>query len=319
MNNEELNKQEEDVLVITDVEEVDEEPAVGAESETSWESTREPESGAEDVLMDIPAPKGEFPGWRDLLSTAGVMVLSMLLASLVLGLWAGLRGVEVVTSKMTFVCYLVQMLPVIGYIIYLRRKAGRGSAIHLGISQVNLPMVLWGVLLIIASGIVIEPILGLFPTEGYDAVKDAIGLGGWAILSAVVAAPIVEEILFRGLILESCRERFGRTTAVFVSAFLFGLIHIVPLQVVNAFVVGLILGYVYLKTGSLLSAMIIHAVNNAIAYATMALLGTDANTTLRELISTPWLYWIVYILAAALFVYAMVRLFLTLRDNTEVE
>lgn len=319
MNNEELNKQEEDVLVITDVEEVDEEPAVGAESDTSWESTREPESGAEDILMDIPAPKGKFPGWRDLLSTAGVMVLSMLLASLVLGLWAGLRGVEVVTSKMTFVCYLVQMLPVIGYIIYLRHKAGRGSAIHLGISQVNLPMVLWGVLLIIASGIVIEPILGLFPTEGYDAVKDAIGLGGWAILSAVVAAPIVEEILFRGLILESCRERFGRTTAVFVSAFLFGLIHIVPLQVVNAFVVGLILGYVYLKTGSLLSAMIIHAVNNAIAYATMALLGTDANTTLRELISAPWLYWIVYILAAALFVYAMVRLFLTLRDNTEVE
>lgn len=322
MNNKELNTKSNDVVVITDVEVVDEKSSQSDKSEPKESPKSEPESEPEkvdnDPYADEDLPDGKFPGWMDLITSAGIMILSVLLCSLVIGLWAGISGSEEVTPKMTFVGYLVQMLPVIGYVIFLRHKAKRGNAIHLGVRQVNLPMVLWGVLLIIAAGIVIEPILGLFPTEGYDAVKDVIGLGGWAILSTVVAAPILEEVLFRGLIFESCRERFGRGAAVFVSAALFGLIHILPVQVINAFVVGLILGYVYLKTNSLLSVIILHAVNNAIAYATMALLGADANVSLRELVSSSWLYWTIYLLAFALFVYAMVRLLGALRDHTEV-
>lgn len=302
MNNEELDKNKEPIVQIDNVEELEMKNEAGAQKGVAKAEKR-----------------GKFPGWMDLLSTAGVFVFSILLSSIVLLVMMRVRGVDSPTPDMTFVSYLLQMLPIVAFIIFLRRRAGLGSGLHLGIRRVNVPMVLWGVLLLLATGVVIEPLLVLFPTEAYDGVKNVIGLGGWAIMSAVVAAPILEEVLFRGLIFESCRERFGRGAAVLISALLFGLIHIVPVQMVNAFVVGLILGYIYLKTNSLLSVIILHGINNAIAYATMALLGADAEPTLRDLIPSPLLYWIVYALSAALFVLAMVSLFRNLRDNAEVE
>lgn len=51
----------------------------------------------------------------------------------------------------------------------------------------------------------------------------------------------------------------------------------------------------------------------------MAFFGTGAEMTLSELIQVRWLYWVVYGVSALLFVFAMVRLWRTLRDNTEVD
>ena len=261
----------------------------------------------------------KFPSWVDFFATAGVFVLSVLLGSLLSVILMRVRGVESLTPDITFIYYLVQMLPTIAFVVWLRLRAGRDSGIHLGLGRIHLPMVLWGVVLVMASGVVIEPLLSLFPTEAYEEVMQGIGLGGWAILSAVVAAPILEEVLFRGLIFESCGERFGKGVALIISALLFGVIHIVPVQMINAFVVGLILGYVYLKTRSLVSVIIIHAINNAIAYATSALFGDAANITLRDFIQSDFVYWVVYGLSTLLFVWAMWRLIKTLRDNTELE
>lgn len=261
----------------------------------------------------------KFPTWLDLFATLGVFVASVLVGSLLSVVLMRLRGAESLTPDITFVYYLIQMLPTIAFLVWLRHRAGRGSAIHLGLRRLHLPMILWGVVLVVASGIVIEPLLTLFPTEAYDGVQQTIGLGGWAILSSVIAAPILEEVLFRGLIFESCAERFGKGVGLLLSALLFGVIHIVPVQVINAFVVGLILGYVYLRTRSLVSVIIIHAFNNAIAYATMAFFGDAANVTLRELIPTDWLYWTIYGLSALIFGWAMWRLVRSLRDNTEIE
>ena len=104
-----------------------------------------------------------------------------------------------------------------------------------------------------------------------------------------------------------------------LSALLFGLIHGIPVQIVNAFVVGLILGYIYLRTRSLMSVIVLHAINNGLAYISMAFFDDGGNVTLGELISVRWLYWVVYGLSAAIFLFAMVRLWRQLRDNREVE
>lgn len=261
----------------------------------------------------------KFPSWIDAFATLGVFVFSVLVGSLVAVAMMKLQGYESIQPHITFIYYLIQLLPTIAFLLWRRSKAERDSGLHFGFRNLNMPMILWGVVLLVATGVVIEPLLALFPTEGYEAVMQTVGLGGWAILSTVVAAPILEEVLFRGLIFESCRERFGKGGALVISALLFGLIHGVPVQMVNAFVVGLILGYVYLRTRSLVSVMIIHAVNNAIAYATIALFGNSGEVTLREVISQGWLYWILYGLSAVVFLWAVYRLWKTLRDNTEVE
>ncbi|MBQ3071335.1 MAG: CPBP family intramembrane metalloprotease [Tidjanibacter sp.] len=261
----------------------------------------------------------KFPTWVDLFATVGIFVLSSLVGSLLAIVIMKLRGTESLTPDLTLLYYLVQMLPPIAYIVWLRRKAQRPSALHFGVRRVNLPILLWGVAVLLASSVVLEPLLLLFPKEEYQNVTDMVGLGGWAILSVVVCAPILEEILFRGLIFESCRERFGSGAAVLISALLFGLVHGVPVQIINAFVVGLIFGYIYLRTGSLLSVIILHAINNGIAYISLAFFGDAADTTLRDLIGPDWLYWTIYGLSAVVFVYAMVRLVLNLRNETELE
>ncbi len=280
------------------------EPQAGPKTEPKW---------AEKVV------RKRFPSWVDLFATVGVFVLSSLVGSIVAIVVMKARGAESLTPDLTLLYYLIQMLPPIGYVAWLRHKAGRPCGVHIGVRKVNLPMLLWGVVVLMASSVVLEPLLLLFPKEEYQNVTDMVGLGGWAILSVVVCAPVLEEILFRGLIFESCRERFGSGAAVLISALLFGLVHGVPVQIINAFVVGLIFGYVYLRTGSLLSVILLHVVNNGIAYISLAFFGDAADTTLRDLIGPDWLYWTVYVLSTVVFVYAMVRLVLTLRNETELE
>lgn len=265
-----------------------------------------------------PKKERKFPSWVDLFATVGVFVFSVLLGSLLSVVLMRMRGVENLTPDITFIYYLIQMLPPVAFVVWLRHRVGRDSAIHLGLRRLHLPMILWGVVLVVVSGVVLEPLLVLFPSEAYDGVQQTIGLGGWAILSSIVAAPILEEVFFRGLVFESCAERWSRGVGLIVSALLFGVIHIIPVQMINAFVVGLILGYVYLRTRSLVSVIIIHAINNAIAYTTMAILGSSSDATLRDVIPSEWLYWVVYGLSALVFLWAMWRLVRTLRDNTEI-
>ena len=88
----------------------------------------------------------------------------------------------------------------------------------------------------------------------------------WALVTLVVMAPLFEETLFRGVILESARARYGTLAAWAISSLVFGLAHLHPALVVNAFVLGLVLGYIYIRTDSLWSTVILHAVNNALAY-----------------------------------------------------
>lgn len=260
-------------------------------------------------------PEKQFPGWFDLLATVGVFALSIVVGTFIIASMMKSRGVEAPTPDMTFIYYLIQMLPTVAFVIWLRRRAGRDNGIHFGANEINIPIVLWGVVVLIASGVVLEPLLNLFPSDGYESVTNSIGLGGWAVLSTVLAAPVLEEVLFRGLIFESCKERFGDGVAILTSSLLFAIVHVVPIQMVNAFVVGLILGYIYLKTGSLLSVIILHAINNAIAYITLAYFGASASSiTTESLFGSSIAYWVVYALSVVLLMFALMRLWNSLHS-----
>ncbi|WMJ82779.1 lysostaphin resistance A-like protein [Oscillospiraceae bacterium LTW-04] len=81
------------------------------------------------------------------------------------------------------------------------------------------------------------------------------------VLNITVVPAIFEEIAFRGVIMQSLR-RFGDSFALLTSACLFALVHISPLSMPHAFLMGLIIGYFVLFTGSLHTGMIIHLVHN---------------------------------------------------------
>ena len=85
-------------------------------------------------------------------------------------------------------------------------------------------------------------------------------------ISTVIAAPVVEEILFRGYILDAIREIHGDTVAVLGSAGLFGLLHLEPYVVGMAALGGVIYGWVRIKTGSLWPSIVSHMVWNFLVF-----------------------------------------------------
>jgi membrane protease YdiL (CAAX protease family) len=87
-------------------------------------------------------------------------------------------------------------------------------------------------------------------------------LGLWVLPLAIVAAPIFEEFIFRGLIFGGLRRSFGVWPAAISSAAIFALMH-PPVSVLPVFVLGLATALVYERTRSLLAPMLAHAAYNA--------------------------------------------------------
>ena len=100
-------------------------------------------------------------------------------------------------------------------------------------------------------------------------------------VGGAIIGPVCEEIIFRGVILKEFLLRYDYKTAILLSAIIFSIIHMMPVQMISTFFVGIILGYIYYKTKSLWLVCIIHIVNNTIAFS----MGTDdlaSGETTRE-------------------------------------
>lgn len=88
---------------------------------------------------------------------------------------------------------------------------------------------------------------------------------GYFVIGLLV--PLVEELVFRGAILRSLLQAIGRPwVAIGVSALAFSLVHGNPAQMPHAFIVGLLLGWMYFRTGSIIPGVAFHWVNNTVAY-----------------------------------------------------
>lgn len=89
-------------------------------------------------------------------------------------------------------------------------------------------------------------------------------------LCAAVVAPLIEEFVFRGVIMQPLR-RFGNVFAVVASALLFGLSHGGPSNIVFAFLCGVALGFVVIASKSIWVGIAVHFLNNFYAVASYEL------------------------------------------------
>ena len=111
--------------------------------------------------------------------------------------------------------------------------------------------------------------------------------GGYLALAIVV--PIAEEFVFRGAILRVLLQGFGgqRSTAnawkaIALSALIFSVSHLNPAQMPHAFIVGLMLGWFYWRTGSILPGVVYHVVNNTASYVMLRLYPNMEDLTLTD-------------------------------------
>ncbi|PJZ48014.1 CPBP family intramembrane glutamic endopeptidase [Leptospira saintgironsiae] len=84
-----------------------------------------------------------------------------------------------------------------------------------------------------------------------------------AILLSVVA-PLTEELMFRGVILDRFLKHFSVSSSFLLSSFLFGLIHLNPWQFIGSSILGIYMAWVVYKTDSIWNSIIVHAVFNGI-------------------------------------------------------
>jgi membrane protease YdiL (CAAX protease family) len=85
------------------------------------------------------------------------------------------------------------------------------------------------------------------------------------VTAVVVVGPICEEFILRGVVLRGLLRRMTPNRAILLSAFLFSLMHLNPWQAIATFVIGLLLGWAYVRTRSLGLCIVAHVANNALA------------------------------------------------------
>jgi len=119
-------------------------------------------------------------------------------------------------------------------------------------------------------------------TEISSSIADLVGNGGIAAgFIMIVVAPVIEELIFRKMIIDRTK-RFGEKYAIVFSAVCFGLFHLNLQQFLYAASIGMVLGYVYSKTGKIQYTMIMHSIINAIGYL-MALVASPVLESIEDI------------------------------------
>jgi len=85
--------------------------------------------------------------------------------------------------------------------------------------------------------------------------------------ATAAAAPVAEELFFRGYVFNAYLAEKGTATAYVVSAFVFGLVHGHVLLLLAIFPMGMTLAYLYRRSGTIIAPVTAHALNNAVAFA----------------------------------------------------
>lgn len=95
-----------------------------------------------------------------------------------------------------------------------------------------------------------------------EFIKESLDSPIIMIIGAIIVAPIFEEILCRGIILEGLLLRNKPYISIIISSLIFSIMHGNLVQIPNAFFIGVIIGIIYYKTKSLLPCIFAHFTNN---------------------------------------------------------
>ncbi|MGM9960140.1 MAG: type II CAAX prenyl endopeptidase Rce1 family protein [Allobaculum sp.] len=229
-------------------------------------------------------PQADKPDLKQILKTVFIMILLMIVTNFGIGIFGSIiagfiYNYYVYDAFLSFVTFLQSVAGGIVAIIYGTK------ALHLNIRKlIDFKQFSWkwfgkGLTMHYSASFIgniilvfINLALAFFNTQIDDVtLESASGLSYILnFLAVVVVAAICEEVVFRGLICNAL-ARYNRGFAVIASALLFAMAHMNLDQGIPAFIIGLSLGFIYMRSGSLVVTIAIHAVNNFIALTLSAM------------------------------------------------
>ena len=248
----------------------------------SQESSSTQTSDQTSIQPDARNKIGSFPTFSDLFFLFGFVVGAQIFSAKMLNaLFAGLLPDDL----LLFLSYTIAMgLTVATTLAFRKARRAKASAIAFQITSNTFSLVFWGFIALLSLAVVLEPIQRLLPP-----IPQLIPVSIWGFLSAVIAAPILEEYLCRGIILRSLQDSYSPTKALIVSSIFFGLIHLEPAAIVYATGTGLILGWVTIKSHSIGASILIHMMNNLLNFG--ALIYLPNTSFLSDWIPHQAIYW----------------------------
>lgn len=184
-------------------------------------------------------------------------------------------------AKYSFIAQLAQII--VQYCILLPNLfliyKGQGSSCppskgKMSIGSLSLIFIIcWGTMKILAEvGVGVMDGIGVVTGFDYNYILELIGDETWfSTLYGLIIAPFFEELIYRKVLIDNTR-RHGEVPAIVLSALLFGLMHGNFYQFFYATALGLVLGYVYCKTGKIYITMILHGLLNFVGSTFMQLL-----------------------------------------------
>jgi membrane protease YdiL (CAAX protease family) len=142
--------------------------------------------------------------------------------------------------------------------------AGSGLALFL-LTVIVVAPALYALITLVTGERVTPPTQPVLPDEPNGG---QIALGGFA---ALVAAPVAEEVFFRGFLFGALRRRFRFALAAGLSGAVFGAFHVIPLLIPVMIFVGVGLAYIYERRGSLYASIAAHSAFNVLGYTLIVL------------------------------------------------
>lgn len=172
---------------------------------------------------------------------------------------------------------------------YAFRKRGSRTLSFATVPAIAYPVAAVGM---IALGLLAEPLVSAIPMP--DKLNELLRelFNKDMIITAVIAAPVLEEVLFRGIIQDGFLKQYSPARSIIWSAVIFGVIHMIPAQALNACFLGLAFGWLYYRTRSLWLCMFLHFVNNSLSSLPLLFdepLDMDVNMT-RDWVGNDGLY-----------------------------
>ncbi len=207
------------------------------------------------------------------------------------------------TGWSTLIMYLMPFSAVVLY-IYLRARTNYSSAIITGkppypVFKAQLgrvPAIVFVgslILLVFSMSILVDPLVSwLEMPESMQKILNTLTETNLpTFLSVVVAAPLLEEWLLRGVALKGMLERMAPWKAILWSAIMFGVIHGNPWQAIPAILLGALFGWVYYRTRSYWACVGMHALNNGTSFLLAAVFPElAADTSLFEFLGPKLFY-----------------------------
>ena len=214
-----------------------------------------------------------YPTIKQSWGIVGVSILSMIL----FGVFYVLLS-RIVDEELSFLIYYLLSMGAVFWIAHLKRKKWTNVGVyHFGFSSGKIIILISVAVIAIQIGI-ISPIVSLVPMPEFMKnvfIELAKRNGMFSFITIVIAAPILEELIFRGIILDGFLKKYTPLTSILISSALFAVVHLNPWQFISALIIGIFSGWVYYKTKKLTLSILIHFVNNLAAFSSVYFLHAE--------------------------------------------